>query len=95
MVNNVEIITEEVFKSLNVVERKISLPDGADDKIISVTAVSNITETEVLDGEIVYGGKTVFTILYDDNGAISKQEAGVEFSYKIQVKGVKNGDIVW
>ena len=95
MVNNVEIITEEVFKSSNVVERKISLPDGADDKIISVTAVSNITETEVLDGEIVYGGKTVFTILYDDNGAISKQEAGVEFSYKIQVKGVKNGDIVW
>lgn len=87
-VSNIETYKETLFKNANVVESKLPLTEEEIKNVISVTAKSSITDYECLENELNFSGKTVFTVLYEDNGAVKKCETGVEFSYKTEVKGL-------
>lgn len=45
-----------------------------DVKVIDVASFVAVTEKEVSDGKIKYGGKTIFYLIYTENDEIRKKE---------------------
>ncbi len=76
----------------NAVECKLSITEEEVSSIIFTSARGVLGGVECLDGEIRYNGKAVFySMLY--SGGLKKCEAGVEFSYKQELKEIANGDL--
>ena len=93
MVKNIQSYEEEVLKNSHAVECKLPLNFLNGYEIISVTALSSLSSSEISGGYLSYSGKTIFTVLYKESGEIKKCEHGVEFSYKTEVKRLENGVI--
>ena len=92
--NNIETYNEHTFKNSNVIECKIPLSEESISKVVSACSMAVINKSECQDGYLSYSGKAIFTVLYEEEGSLKKSECGVEFSYKTEVKNLKNGAIV-
>ena len=88
---------EQTFIKQTEVECKINASTEIK-SILAVTGTASSTGEEVVGGEIRYGGRAVFYVLYESaDGEISKTECGVEFSDRIDgaenVKGIEYVDL--
>lgn len=79
----------------NKAECKLNITEEEAAGVISVKAFSYLLSAEFAGGEIKYGGRTVFTVVYSDGSSFKKTEAGVEFGYKFPVKGDENAKILY
>lgn len=84
---------EPVFETINLTKRKENLTDQIKvecrteiscesiSKIINVSALANVLETESQSGSVKYGGKITFFICYEEtDGELKKCECGAEFT---------------
>lgn len=77
--------------SKNQIECKLDILEDEIKNVCFTKANATLTSLECGDNEVKYFGKAVFAIVLNGDG-LKKQEAGVEFSYKIEANGVKNND---
>lgn len=94
MINDIVTVKEEIFKNSTTVECKLPITQEEAESVVNLTANSEIGLVTVDDGFITYNGKTVFTLLYIQDGVLKKCEHGVEFSFKVDVPCVKKGSTV-
>ena len=71
----------------NKVECKLGVYEE-DLQILCSNANAFLTNAEILDGEIRYSGKAVFSVVSSDNNELKNYESGVEFSFKFS-SGIK------
>ncbi len=70
----------ETLKGANKVEVKLDLNTDQIEKILSVSASSNILEKQTLNGKIKYKGKATFFVCYMTiGGDVNKKESSTEF----------------
>lgn len=75
----------------NAVECKLSILEEEIPSIVYTSARGSLNSVECLNGEIRYSGKAVFYLMLY-SGGLKKCEAGVEFSYKQDLKEISEGD---
>ena len=71
----------------NKVECKLGVYEE-DLQILCSNASAFLTNEEILDGEVRYSGKAVFSVVSSDNNELKNYESGVEFSFKFS-SGIK------
>lgn len=91
-IKKAEILNAIQVSAKNAVECKLSITEEEVSSIIFVNARATLENTDCGNGEIRYGGKVTFYALLS-SGGMKKCEAGVEFSYRQEVKDLKEGDI--
>lgn len=74
-------VKEEIVEEQNRLEASLNLSDAYFEKIISLTGDVSAGFTEVSKGEIRYGGRITFNVVYIGDG-MERIEAGAEFSFK-------------
>ncbi|MBO7215128.1 MAG: hypothetical protein J6V66_06520 [Clostridia bacterium] len=91
-IKKAEILNAVSINLKNAVECKLNIAEEEVSSVIFVSAKANLNSATCLNGEIRYGGKVLFYLILS-SGGIKKCEAGVEFSYRQEVKDVKEGEI--
>lgn len=79
--------------SKNAVELKLNITEEEANSVINSNARACLDYVNALKNEVRYGGKVYFNFI-TNVGELKKCEAGVEFSYKVDVNGVEEGDVV-
>lgn len=75
----------ETLKGANKVEVKLDLNTDQIEKILSVSASSNILDKQMLNGKIKYKGKVTFFICYINiGGEVNKREVSTEFMGELE-----------
>lgn len=90
---NAELLNSVLVSAKNTVECKLSVSEEEIPAITNCLARASLDETEVLNGEIRYGGRVTFCAILS-SGGLKKCEAGVEFSFKQELQGAVAGDIL-
>lgn len=81
------------FTAKNAVECKVSIKEEETLEEIYTSGRVSLNYIDCQKNEVRYGGKVIFSVAYGSN-ELKKAEAGVEFSYKTEVEGVSEGDLL-
>ena len=92
--NSLELCSNVLVGSNNKVECRIPLTEEELKGVIKVSAVTYLLTSEVINNEIRYSGRVIFTILYKADGGIKKYESGVEYSYKFPCENARENTAV-
>jgi len=77
----------KTLKGKNAIECKFDIGTDSDKKIISVSGAAYPLSCELKDKTVNYGGRAVFTLVYQSDEGFNKIENGVEFSGKLEAEG--------
>ncbi len=91
---NLELTSAISVNSNNKVECRVPLTEEELKGVIKVNAVTYLLSLEVLNGEIRYSGRVIFTILYKSEEGIKKFESGVEYSFRFPCDKAKEGMLI-
>ncbi|MBQ3234613.1 MAG: hypothetical protein IJA97_00465 [Clostridia bacterium] len=91
-IKKAEILNCMPVSAKNAVECKLPIAEEDVSSVIFASARAVLGSAECTNGEIRYGGKVTFYALLS-GGGIKKCEAGVEFSYRQEIKELKEGDL--
>ncbi len=92
-IKKAETLSGITFTAKNAVECKVGIKEEETAEEIYTSGRVSLNYIDCQKNEVRYGGKVIFNVAYGSN-QLKKAEAGVEFSYKTEVEGVREGDLL-